>query len=114
MHHPTEPFRAGEVELAALIAEATAAGRSLPPQRRLEQLDQRLRVELQRLAAIVQAHADGMNRGGRDWYCRDWALGATRNALRDPLATSVIPAAAHVAELGRLLGQLTGYVGKER
>ncbi|WP_141753677.1 DUF6415 family natural product biosynthesis protein [Streptomyces luteocolor] len=99
----------------ALIDEACAASRDLPTPQRLVELDGLLRTQLGRLAPIVQRQADGLNRGTRDWWNRQRAVDATRNALREPCCdgSALLPAAMLVAELGRRLHELDGYVRDE-
>ncbi|MFF1709338.1 DUF6415 family natural product biosynthesis protein [Streptomyces sp. NPDC058268] len=90
----------------ALISEALAACRVLPPHERLVELNDRLRAELAQSVATVQAQMGGMDRGSVDWHRRQRALDAASNATAENLGSGLLSAAMHVAELGRRLVEL--------
>lgn len=94
----------------ALVDEAIAATGLLPPLERLEELNEQLRAILVDLAPVVQAQADGLNRGATAWDRRARALRGTRNALAEEFSGDRRYAAMQVAELGRRVHELSGYV----
>ncbi|MFJ8929195.1 DUF6415 family natural product biosynthesis protein [Streptomyces sp. NPDC102364] len=109
MTQPSQHTATGEATRAALIDEATAATGILPPHDRLVDLAAQLRTELRDLIPVVQARADGMNRGTTDWYSCDRALAGARETLEGDLGVGLRSAALHVASLGRFLGVLDAY-----
>lgn len=93
----------------ALVEEAIAASGLLPPLVRLAELDEQLRAQLGDLLPVVQAQADGLNRGTTAWDRRARALRGTRNALAEEFSSDRRFAAMQVSELGRRLNELDGY-----
>lgn len=97
--------------LSGLLDEAFSAVRTRPGTTRRTELDHALRAELRRLMPIVQEQADRTNRGTRDWYSRDRALGDARDALKTGLSPSPLAACMRLAELARAVRTLDTYVG---
>lgn len=110
--HP-QASRARAVD-AGLLDDAAAAPGILPAHERLVELNTRLRSEIARLKPVVERQADGMYHGSTDWYRRRSALNATRTCLADELSADRRYAAMHVAELGRRLRALDGFVQEAR
>lgn len=104
-------LRPSRPPVAALIEEALAVCRVLPPYERLVELDQQLRAELANVTPIVQKEADGMNHGTAQWHARQRGLNAVKNALVEDLGDGFLSAATHVQELGRRVLELNGYTG---
>jgi hypothetical protein len=92
-----------------LIAEGLAAGGILPVYERVLELDEQLRAGLARLIPLVQAQADGLNRGTTDWFSRQRAVDDARRALEDDLGHGLRSAALQVHELARQCGALARY-----
>lgn len=95
--------------MRGLIREGLAAAGILPPYERVLELNYQLRTELKRLLPIVQAQADGLNRGTVVWYSRQRVLDETRNVMADGLGSGLRSAALHVHTLARHCQWLADY-----
>lgn len=90
----------------ALLDEAGAAPRTRPAPERRTELDHQLRAELRHLIQDVQAQADSLCRGTRDWYSRDKALADAREELADGLSPSSLAACMKLTALARAVRAL--------
>lgn len=93
-------------EIARLIDEALGATGILPPMDRLTELDQLLRVEIERLIPVVQRQADAAPLRSREWYKLIQAAERAEDTLRYQVGAAPLVGAIHVAELARRVREL--------
>jgi hypothetical protein len=89
-----------------LIAEALSTTEILPPIDRLEQLDELLRAEIERLVPLVLRRADAVSFGSRDWYTLIQTAERAEDAAQFQIGTTPLAGAIHVAELARWVQEL--------
>ncbi|MCZ4511577.1 DUF6415 family natural product biosynthesis protein [Streptomyces sp. ActVer] len=95
--------------LTELIEEGLAAAGILPTHLRVTQLDEQLRVEIERLIPVVQEQADQLNKGTTDWYLQQRVVDDAKRTLQDGPGNGLRSAAMQVRELARQCGALARY-----
>ncbi|GHI91761.1 DUF6415 family natural product biosynthesis protein [Streptomyces olivaceus] len=89
-----------------LISEALGATDMDLSLSRMEELDQALRAEIQRLVRVAQRHADAAPLRSRTWYALIQAAERAEDAAQYQLGAAPLAGAIHVGELARRVCEL--------
>ncbi|MBZ6085372.1 hypothetical protein KVH15_30755 [Streptomyces olivaceus] len=90
----------------SLISEALGATDMDLPLPRMEELDQALRAEIQRLVPVAHRHADAAPLRSRTWYALIQAAERAEDAAQYQLGAAPLAGAIHVGELARRVCEL--------